>query len=260
VDVAERTEQGVLAAVNRYGRGLVNAHLGLADLARGDAEAGLAYGEEHADPWVTGINLWVLGFLEMSLGRLAETGRHLSRAWDIGESIGLREPGQWRFHADHLEALVGLGELGRAEVLLTGFEERARSTGRPWALATAARSRALLLAAQGDTNGAAAAISQALTHHEHLPMPFEQARTLLAQGQLQRRLSDIQAAARPALGRAGQCGAGADRAAAVHATGAHAHRGAGGRAGVRGAYQQGGRPGAVFERAHRRGQPQPDLP
>ncbi|HEY2305913.1 MAG TPA: AAA family ATPase [Streptosporangiaceae bacterium] len=194
VEVAERTEQGVWVAVNLYCRGLVNAHLGLADLARGDAEAGLAYGEEHADPWVTGINLWVLGFLEMSLGRPAEADRHLSRAWDIGESIGLREPGQWRFHADHLEALAGLGELGRAEVLLTGFEERARAAGRPWALATAARSRALLLAAQGDTNGAAAALSQALTHHEHLPMPFEQARTLLAQGQLQRRLKQKRAA------------------------------------------------------------------
>jgi hypothetical protein len=104
VEVAERTGQEVWLSVNRYGRALVNAHLGLADLARADAEAALASGEQLGDPWVIGISLWVLGFLELSLGRLAETSRYLSRAWQIGESIRLAEPGQWRFHPDLLEA------------------------------------------------------------------------------------------------------------------------------------------------------------
>jgi DNA-binding CsgD family transcriptional regulator len=194
VEVAERTGQGVWLAVNRYGRALVNAHLGLADLARSDAEAALASGEELGDLWVIGISLWVLGFLELSLGRLAETDRYLSRAWQIGESIGLAEPGQWRFHPDLLEALAGLGELGRAGDLLARFEERARTTGRAWALATAARSRALLLAARGDQDGAAAAVEEALAHHEHLAMPFELGRTLLAQGQLRRRAKQKRAA------------------------------------------------------------------
>ncbi len=194
VEAAERTGQGTMIGVNLYSRGLVNAHLGRADLARCDAEAGLASGEEHGDPWVAGISLWVLGFLELSLGRLAEADRHLSRAWQISESIGLAEPGQWRFHADHLEALIGLGELGRAEEFLSGFEERARATSRPWALATAARCRALLLAARGNPDAAAAAAEEALTQHERLPMPFERARTLLAQGQLRRRAKQKRAA------------------------------------------------------------------
>jgi DNA-binding CsgD family transcriptional regulator len=194
VEVAERTGQGVWLSVNRYGRALVNAHLGLADPARSDAEAALASGEELGDLWVIGISLWVLGFLELSLGRLAETDRYLSRAWQIGESIGLAEPGQWRFHPDLLEALAGLGELGRAGELLARFEERARATGRAWALATAARSRALLLAARGDQAGAAAAVEEALAHHEHLAMPFERGRTLLAQGQLRRRAKQKRAA------------------------------------------------------------------
>jgi DNA-binding CsgD family transcriptional regulator len=194
VEVAEQTGQRTMIGVNLYSRGLVNAHLGRADLARCDAEAGLASGEEHGDPWVAGISLWVLGFLELSLGRLAEADRHLSRAWEISESIGLREPGQWRFHADHLEALIGLGELGRAEELLSGFEERARATSRPWALAPAARCRALLLAARGNPDAAAAAAEEALTHHERLPMPFELARTLLARGQLRRRAKQKRAA------------------------------------------------------------------
>jgi DNA-binding CsgD family transcriptional regulator len=194
VEVAERTGQGVWLSVNRYGRALVNAHLGLADLARSDAEAALASGEELDDPWVIGISLWVLGFLELSLGRLAETDRHLSRAWQIGESIGLAEPGQWRFHPDLLEALAGLGELDRATELLARFEERASVTGRVWALATAARCHALLLAADGDQDGALAAAERAVAQHEQVPMPFELARTLLTQGQIRRRAKQKRAA------------------------------------------------------------------
>jgi DNA-binding CsgD family transcriptional regulator len=97
-------------------------------------------------------------------------------------------------HADHVEVLIGLGKLGRAGDLLVRFEERARRTGRPWALATSARSRALLLAAQQDPDGAAAAIEQALAHHQRLAMPFELGRTLLAQGQLRRRAKQKRAA------------------------------------------------------------------
>src|SRR5262249_17757909 len=110
-----------------------------------------------------------------------------SRVDEVAESIGLREPGQWRFHADHMEALIGRGELGRAEELLGCFEERARATGRPWALATSARSRALLLAAQQNLDGAVKAIDGALAHHQRLAMPFELGRSLLVQGQLRRR-------------------------------------------------------------------------
>jgi DNA-binding CsgD family transcriptional regulator len=194
VEVAECTEQAVVISLNRCVRGLVNAHLGLADLARGDAEAGLAFAEERGDPWVAGWGFRVLGFLELSLGRLADASQHLSRVDEVAESVGLREPGQWRFHADYLEALIGLGELGRAGELLARFEERAQANGRPWALATSARSRALLLAAQQNPDGAAAAIEQALTHHQHLAMPFELGRTLLTQGQLRRRAKQKRAA------------------------------------------------------------------
>jgi DNA-binding CsgD family transcriptional regulator len=194
VEAAEWTEQAVVISLNRCARGLVNAHLGLADLARCDAEAGLAFAEERADPWVAGWGCRVLGFLELSLRRLADASRYLSRVDDIAESIGLREPGQWRFHADHLEALIGLGELGRAGDLLTRFEERARRNGRPWSLATSARSRALLFAAQQNPDGAAAAIEEALAHHQRLAMPFELGRTLLVQGQLRRRAKQKRAA------------------------------------------------------------------
>src|SRR5262249_47097906 len=92
------------------------------------------------------------------------------------------------------EALTGLGELDQAGELLARFEERAQATGRAWALATAARCQALLLAAHGDQDGALAAAEQALAHHEQVPMPFERGRTLLTQGQIRRRAKQKRAA------------------------------------------------------------------
>ena len=184
---AEQTGQEASRAINLYGVALVGAHRARVEQARGHAEEALAVGERIKSPWVMGISLWVLGFLDLSLGDLPAVDRHLTRADEIGESIGLVEPGQWRFHADHVEALVGLGELERAEALRDRLEERGRAVDRPWALATAARCRGLLLEARGDRDGALAAFTEALREHERLPVPFERARTLLALGSVQRR-------------------------------------------------------------------------
>src|SRR5262249_11217967 len=86
-----------------------------------------------------------------------------------------------------IEAVIGLGDLDRAETLLGRLEGWGRATGRPWTLATAARCRGLLLAARGDTSGAEQALQEALRHHQQLAMPFELGRTLLVIGQVQRR-------------------------------------------------------------------------
>ena len=61
VEAAQWTGQAVVISLNRCVRGLVNAHLGLADQARSDAQAGLAFAEERADPWVAGWGWRVLG-------------------------------------------------------------------------------------------------------------------------------------------------------------------------------------------------------
>ena len=55
-------------------------------------------GASGRDLWLEGICLWVLGFLDLSLGDPEAVERHLSRADEIAETIGLVEPGQWRFH------------------------------------------------------------------------------------------------------------------------------------------------------------------
>lgn len=95
---------------------------------------------------------------------------------------------------DEAEALLLLGRLDEADALLEPFEEAARVLDRPWALATSARCRALLLAGRGHLTGALATLDEALVHHDRVSMPFERGRTLLALGAMQRRTKRRRAA------------------------------------------------------------------
>jgi len=86
-----------------------------------------------------------------------------------------------------LDALVELGELDQAAALAADLHDRGRELGRPFALATAARGRGLVLAARGDLAGAQAELEKSLVEHDRLGWPFERARTLLALGIVMRR-------------------------------------------------------------------------
>ena len=184
-DVGEQIDHRAWRAVACYARALIEAHLGHIDAARAEAADGLSAAA--GDDWATLILRAALGFAELSAGELNAAASSLSQAADLADRIGLTEPAAWRFHANHIEVLIGLGDLDRAERLLSRLEGQGRTTGRRWTLATAARCRALLLAAKGETVDAVRALDDALRHHEDLAMPFELARTMLIAGQIQRR-------------------------------------------------------------------------
>jgi DNA-binding CsgD family transcriptional regulator len=164
-------------------RGLLDAYLGRVDEARTAGERILelftAPSEQRA------LGHWLLGFLALSLEEPAEAADHYAHA---AEMIRQREPARFRFQHEQIEAEIQLGELDRAAELLEALEARGRVFPRPWLLATAARSRALLLAAEGDLAVAAEEITAANEQHRNLDMPFEQARTWLVEGQVLRRL------------------------------------------------------------------------
>ena len=136
------------------------------------------------------LYLRVLGFLELSLGNAGAAARYLARTVEMAESFGIREPGVFRVHADLIEALIGVGDLDQAEVVLGELEIRGKASRVPWSLATAARCRGLLLSARGELVAAEIALEDALAAHEGLAMPFELARTRLALGLLQRRRNE----------------------------------------------------------------------
>jgi DNA-binding CsgD family transcriptional regulator len=187
-DAGEQVDHRAWWVATCYARALIDAHLGRIDAARAAAADGLsAVATADGDDWAVMILRAALGFAELSAGNHSAAEASLSRAAGLAERIGLAEPAAWRFHANHIEALIHLGDLDRAEHVLTWLEGRGRATGRRWTLATAARCRGLLLAARGDTPGAVQALDEALGHHQHLAMPFELGRTLLITGQLQRR-------------------------------------------------------------------------
>jgi DNA-binding CsgD family transcriptional regulator len=186
-DVAQRAEQEHVRAIALYCCALVDAHLGRVPPARAHAEEGLALGRERRDLWLEGICLWVLGFLELSLGDSQAVERHLARADEIAETIGLVEPGQWRFHPDRIEAQIQIGALESADALLGRYRARALAVTRPHAIAAADRCLGVLAVAQGDLDGAFDAFARSLEQYERLPLPFEHARTLLALGSAERR-------------------------------------------------------------------------
>jgi len=184
---AQRIRMGAMSSEGHFAVGLVEAHLGRADPARLAALEGMRVAEAAGEILLLIPNLSVLGFLELSLGRPAEADAYLSRAVELKEAMGVREPAYFRIVPDEVEALVALGRLDEAEALLAPFEEAGRSLDRAWAMATGARCRALVLAARGDLLGASAAADEAVRHHDRLPLPFELGRTLLVRGAVQRR-------------------------------------------------------------------------
>ncbi len=184
---AEQVEHRAWRTMALYAGALVNAHLGRTTLARTQAREGLVLAASAEDAWMLMSLHGVLGFVDLSEGDIPAAEASLTTAAELSDRIGLAEPAAWRFHANHIETVIGTGDLERAETLLQRLCARGRETQRLWTLATTARCRALLRAARGDTEDAIRALDEAIALHESLAMPFEHGRTLLITGQTQRR-------------------------------------------------------------------------
>lgn len=185
VALAEQT--GAFLREALYARAAVDAHLGRVDAALAAAARGLAALESDGPSLFRTRFLLVLGFLELSRGNAAAAAEHLRGAGAFVEAVGVREPATARFRTDEAEALVALGEPDEAAAVLDWFEARAGEVGRGWAPAVAARARGLLAAERGDLDGAIAHLERSRDGLADLPVPFQQARTLLALGGVLRR-------------------------------------------------------------------------
>jgi DNA-binding CsgD family transcriptional regulator len=101
--------------------------------------------------------------------------------------MGWAEPAAPAFLPDAIEALVALGRVEEARRLVAWSEARAQVLERPQISAWAARCGGWLLAAEGHLEAADGALTEALAAHERQPTPYDQARSLLVMGELQRR-------------------------------------------------------------------------
>jgi DNA-binding CsgD family transcriptional regulator len=188
-ELADRAREGfeqvgVAADARSVWKAYVDAHAGRVDDVR---EAAL--GAEDIDEPIIRM-LWerTVGLAELSTGDVAAAHRHLALAMQQLDDVAIVEPAIFRVEGDAVEAAVGTGELEQAEAIVARFERCAERSQIPWSLAVSARARALVLAAHGELDEARVAVERSLVEHERCPVVFERARTLLAHGQILRRL------------------------------------------------------------------------
>ncbi len=171
-----------------YPSGLVAARLGRVEDARRILNDGVDYSREIGSTIWLAHHLEALGHLELSAGNHEAAREALADVPTLLRAAGLGEWAVHPFHPDAIETLVELGQLAEAEELLIELDEYARRLDRPWGLATAARSAALIALARAATEEALASVDLALVEHERLDWPLERARTLLVRGSTLRRL------------------------------------------------------------------------
>jgi len=135
-----------------------------------------------------------LGLCALGCGDLTAAIDHLEQAWDTGRAGRLGNPNVVPFAGDLAEALARAGAVARAGQVLTWLQERADATGLAYPQAAAARARGILAE---DPDEAEAWFTRARSAHQDQPMPFEQARTLLCEGEALRRARRPAASRRP---------------------------------------------------------------
>lgn len=197
-DAVERAEQvgGENSRLVALGvRGMVSAYAGRVRAARADAETALEMARHSGMMRMMWWPMGLLAFIEVSLGNYP----HALTVLDPLIDDYLGTPGNEIFASffvpDAVEALIAVGRNADAQPLIERFDADGQRLDRPWLSAVAGRGRGMDLAARGDLDGAVAAVTAAMTHHDRVPMPFERARTALLLGQLQRRQRRKEAAA-----------------------------------------------------------------
>ena len=179
-------QAGVMPTAACFVTGFVGAHVGRVELARSAAERGAELAAEGRNEVFRVLNVWTLGFLELSLGDASAAAGHLRSLPGSLDEMGYWNPGVRPVYADAIEATIGTGDLEVREAI-DELDRRGRVLDNPWACAAAARCRGVLLAAQGDPDAALAELERALDEHRRSPQPLERGRTLLALGSTQRR-------------------------------------------------------------------------
>ena len=108
MELADRIGSTAYLGGALYARGLVDAHLGRVEAARAAGDRIVALFPEQL--WqATVVGHWVLGFVALSLGRRRDRGRRVHARAGRARALPAAEPARFRFHPDHVEAVVERG-------------------------------------------------------------------------------------------------------------------------------------------------------
>jgi DNA-binding CsgD family transcriptional regulator len=202
-EIAERyfqaAEELALDANDRWAVGIMPSLAGLIATLRGRVvearrriSEAIHYGESFHHSSLVTSSRTALGFLELSLGELANAWQTLSEPPAALElrfpTYGFPEP-----MPNAVEALVALGRVDDAEALLARFDARWPHQIR--AMPARLRCRALLLLARRDLDASRAAAEEAVAASEAVGLPLDRGRALLAAGEALRRLGQRRRAA-----------------------------------------------------------------
>jgi DNA-binding CsgD family transcriptional regulator len=187
LELADATGQDAQRAGALWPVAAAAGWLGRTEEAQDAAREGLTLAERTGHHLYVIGNLTALGAAALSLEDADGAARALLRAWGVMRQGGIESLARFPVLGDLIEALVAIGEHDRAAALSREHGRIARRLGRPWALAGAARSAAIVAEARGDEAAAVSAYERALREHGRQPRHLDQARTLLAYGALHRR-------------------------------------------------------------------------
>ena len=187
LEAAEATAQDYQRCQALWMLALVDAHLGDLDRAAREAEECRVAAVAGEDPWIVRQALSTMGFVELSRGRPAAALGHLRAAVELEERIGLRNPVLRRGAQLLADALVEVGDLTAAAALVDDLADAADALHTAPTQAVCRRLRAQIAAADGRLDDALDLLEEARRHHARQPFPFDEARTMLVLGQVQRR-------------------------------------------------------------------------
>ena len=187
IELAEQAGEETLASYALALRAFADAHRGEVAAAQEAADSALEAGRRTRGTPTLFFASAAAGLLALSLGRPEEAADRLRPIVDFARAERIAEPGLTRFAIDYAEALIELGRLDEAEEIVGWYESNARRLGRHGALAAALRCNGLSAAARGDLDAGLDSFEAALAEHDLSSIPFDRARTLLAQGATFRR-------------------------------------------------------------------------
>ena len=168
-----------------YALAAVEALLGRHDRARELSTEALAGAEATGDFWFIVSHRSVLGLVAFAEDEPLAAIEILESAWGLMLERRLGDLSIFPVAQVLAEAYAVVGRFAEAAAVVAALDASPIAT-RPWCRTMTSRCSALAASIQGDHDAARAAMDAAIGAQIDLPEPFEQARTMLLQGRIER--------------------------------------------------------------------------